>query len=206
MGAQQEPVTGRFSFDVTTGEWEWDAEVFRIHGLAPDCVQPTLEHVLQAAVDPDAARVKEALQKMIATSESFSISYHLAGADDVRRTAVMVGESAVCDPRQVTLVQGYFIDLTADVEALATEAAREAVEASAEHRAVIEQAKGALMMAYGFDADAAFSMLTWWSRNRNVKVRDLAAELMQASEEGAATAQDFRVRVDRLLYDLTTRD
>ena len=41
------------------------------------------------------------------------------------------------------------------------EATHAAVEASAEHRAVIEQARGALMLAYGFDEDAVFSMLSW---------------------------------------------
>lgn len=64
----------------------------------------------------------------------------------------------------------------------------------------------ALMLSYGFDSDAAFAMLKWWSRNRNIKVRDLAAELMEASEHGAATGQAFRARVDQLLHDLTNHN
>lgn len=199
MAGVQGAVTGRFSFDVSAGRWKWDPEVYRIHGLAPDSIEPTLEHVLGAAVGTDAARVKDALGTMAVTAESFSLHYRLAGADDCERSVVLVGESAVCDAEDVNLIEGYFIDLTADVEA----AADAAVEASAEHRGVIEQAKGALMLAYGFDEDAAFSMLKWWSRNRNVKIRDLATDLMQASEGGAVTAQDFRARLDNLLYDLT---
>ncbi len=199
----QASVTGRFSFDVSAEAWEWDAEVYRIHGLVPGEVRPTTEQVLSAAAPADGKRVREMLEKMVATTESFSVSYRLNGADDRERTVVLVGESAVCDPDEVTQIDGYFIDLTADVDAVIDEATHAAVEASAENRAVIEQAKGALMLAYGFDEDAAFSMLTWWSRNRNVKIRDLAAELMQASGEGAVTGQDFRGRVDRLLHDLT---
>lgn len=195
--------TGRFSYDVATGTWTWDDEVHRLHGLHPGTVEPTLDHVLGAAVPADTARVQEAIERMVATSESFSLHYRLVGADGEERSVVLVGESAVCDPDQVSLIEGYFIDLTAEVEAVIAEATRSAVEASAEHRAVIEQAKGALMLAYGFDADAAFSMLTWWSRNRNTKVRDVAAELMAASEEGGATAADVRHRVDRLLHDVT---
>lgn len=198
-------MTGRFSFDVADGTWHWDPEVYRIHGLAPDSVQPTLEHVLGAAVGPDVDRVKEALSYMAVTAESFSLHYRLAAADDCERSVVLVGERAVCDANDVTKIEGYFIDLTADVAAAAAEAADAAVDASAEHRGVIEQAKGALMLAYGFDEDAAFAMLTWWSRNRNIKVRDLAATLMQASEDGAVTAQGFRAGVDNLLYDLTDR-
>ena len=42
----------------------------------------------------------------------------------------------------------------------------------------IEQAKGVLMGYYGCDATAAFAILRRWSSTRNVKVRDLAAELV----------------------------
>jgi hypothetical protein len=197
-------LTGRFSYDVRSGDWEWDSEVFRIHGLKPGETEPTTEHVLDAAAPDDSVRVKELLDKMIATSESFSVSYRLTTADGAERMVLLVGERAFCDdPDQVTSIEGFFVDLTADVAKEAEDAATAAVEASAEHRAVIEQAKGALMLAYGFDEDAAFAMLAWWSRNRNVKVRDLATELMKASEDGAATGQDFRTRVDDLLHDLS---
>jgi hypothetical protein len=199
----QEAVTGRFSYDVAADEWDWDAEVYRIHGLAPDQVRPTTDKVLSAAADADAGRVRELLDKMIATTESFSVSYQLNGWDGVKRTVVLVGESALCEPDKVSTIDGYFVDLTTELAGVIDEATHAAVEASAENRAVIEQAKGALMLAYGFDENAAFSMLSWWSRNRNIKVRDLATELMQASEEGAATGQEFRTQVDRLLHDLT---
>lgn len=43
---------------------------------------------------------------------------------------------------------------------------------------VIEQAKGALMMTYGLTADAAFAALRAHSQHRNIKIRDLAAELI----------------------------
>lgn len=197
-------LTGRFSYDVRSGNWEWDSEVYRIHGLVPGETEPTTEHVLGAASPDDSARVRELLEKMIATTESFSVSYRVKVPGGAERLVLLVGERALCDePEQVTVIEGYFVDLTADFAKEAEEAATAAVEASAERRAVIEQAKGALMLAYGFDEDAAFAMLAWWSRNRNVKVRDLATELMRASEEGAATGQDFRSRVDGLLYDLS---
>jgi hypothetical protein len=197
-------LTGRFAYDVRSGNWEWDSEVYRIHGLVPGGTEPTTEHVLRAAAPDDSVRVRELLDKMIATTESFSVSYRLTAADGAERLVLLVGERALCDdPEQVTVIEGYFVDLTADFAKEAEEAANAAVEASAERRAVIEQAKGALMLAYGFDEDAAFAMLVWWSRNRNVKVRDLAAELMHASEDGAATGQDFRSRVDDLLHDLS---
>ena len=207
MGARDETLTGRFSYDVRSGAWEWDDEVYRIHGLDPAGTDPTTEHVLLAAAPGEAARVKELLEKMIATTESFSVAYRLRAEDVAERNVLLVGERALCeDPDKVSVIEGYFVDLTTEVAQVVNEATHAAVEASAEHRAVIEQAKGALMLAYGFDEDAAFSMLSWWSRNRNIKVRDLASELMRASEEGAASGQEFRTQVDRLLHDLTGAD
>lgn len=47
-----------------------------------------------------------------------------------------------------------------------------------ESRAVIEQAKGVLMAAYQVDADRAFAILTRWSMQTNVKIRDLVVPLI----------------------------
>jgi hypothetical protein len=197
--------TGRFSYDVATDKWQWDDEVYRIHGLMPGEVEPTTSHVLGAPTPEDAVRIKGLLDEMVATTEPFSVSYRVSQEGGADRFVLLVGERALCDddPEKVTSIEGFLVDLTADVAKEAVEAANEAVQASAENRAVIEQAKGALMLAYGFDEDAAFAMLVWWSRTRNVKVRDLARQLMRASEEGAATGQDFRSRVDDLLHDLS---
>jgi GAF domain-containing protein len=49
-------------------------------------------------------------------------------------------------------------------------------------RAVIEQAKGVLMTREGIDADAAFDRLRTWSQTRNVKLREIAKEVMDATQ------------------------
>jgi hypothetical protein len=46
------------------------------------------------------------------------------------------------------------------------------------HRVKIEQAKGMLMCAYGINAETAFKVLRSWSQARNVKLRLLAAKLV----------------------------
>ena len=48
-------------------------------------------------------------------------------------------------------------------------------------RAVIEQAKGVLMAREGLDADGAFSRLRTWSQHRNVKLRDIAKEVVEST-------------------------
>ena len=52
-------------------------------------------------------------------------------------------------------------------------------------RAVIEQAKGVLMLTRGLDEDGAFDWLREQSQVRNVKLRRLAEELVQAAVSGS---------------------
>jgi hypothetical protein len=72
----------------------------------------------------------------------------------------------------------------------------EAVQEVSDHRAVIEQAKGMLMLLHSLDADAAFELLRWRSQDRNVKLRVLA-EQMVAEFRRLSTA----VPLPREVYD-----
>jgi GAF domain-containing protein len=51
-------------------------------------------------------------------------------------------------------------------------------------RAVIEQAKGVLMVVGAIDADAAFDALRRASQTENRKLRDIAADVVQAASRG----------------------
>ena len=57
-------------------------------------------------------------------------------------------------------------------------------------RAVIEQAKGILMGAQGFDEDAAFAMLVAASQRENVKVRDIAHRIVTNAANGNRAVVD----------------
>ncbi|MEV5361118.1 ANTAR domain-containing protein [Micrococcus luteus] len=48
-----------------------------------------------------------------------------------------------------------------------------------EHRVVIEQAKGMLMLIYKTTPDKAFDVLRWRSQETNTKLRDLAERLVK---------------------------
>ena len=196
--------TGRFTFDAATGKWDWDDDVFRIHGLVPGSVTPTTELVLASKHPDDRDRVRELLARVSRSGEAFSISYRLIGGDGKERRVVLVGEGGVCEEDEPATIEGYYIDLTPDFDEENEEYAQQAVAASAESRAVIEQAKGALMLSYGLDSEQAFAMLRWWSRNRNVKVRDLAERLVTLARDGEASDVELRSSLDAALHDLTS--
>jgi hypothetical protein len=205
MTERREAQVGRFTCDLVTGTWEWDDEVFRIHGLEPGSITPTTEYVLNGKHPEDRERVAAVLTQAARTGEPFSVSYRLIGADGVERRVVVVCEGGVCEDDTVTSIDGYYVDLTADFRAESQEFANEAVAAASESRAIIEQAKGSLMLAYGLDANQAFAMLTWWSSHRNVKVRELASRLVEMWESGSATSDELRQRFDVLLHDIATQ-
>jgi GAF domain-containing protein len=63
----------------------------------------------------------------------------------------------------------------------AVELTRQLQEAIAS-RAVIEQAKGILMARQALDADGAFGVLRSMSQNRNVKLRNIALEVVESTQ------------------------
>jgi hypothetical protein len=203
MAPESVRLVGRFSYDVSSGTWDWDDEVFRIHGLQPGSITPTTDYLLTCKHPEDRARVAEVLTRAGTTGEVFSISYRIIGADEVERRVVLICEGGMCEDDGVTTIGGYYVDLTADFREEGEALANQAIVASAEHRATIEQAKGSLMLAYGLDADQAFAMLQWWSSSRNVKIRDLANRLIDTARTGEASDTGIRNRFDVLLHDIS---
>lgn len=51
-------------------------------------------------------------------------------------------------------------------------------------RAVIDQARGMLMAVHGIDAEQAFKLLARESQNSNIKLRDVAARLVESAAAG----------------------
>jgi ANTAR domain len=86
------------------------------------------------------------------------------------------------------------------------DAITEAVTEISERRAVIDQAKGLLMYVYGFHADAAFEVLRARSQESNIKLRTLAAQLLDDVRilKPGDPALPSRVAFERLL--LTTHE
>lgn len=203
MNAAYSRPAGRFVYRVRDDVWEWDDDVYRIHGFEPGSIEPTTELIHASKHPEDLERVKVVLAGASRDGGSFAVAYRLRRADGTERQVVLIGYGDPGGP-EVEVVEGYYIDLTKDFAAQIREETHRAVAASAEARATIEQAKGVLMMAYGVSADGAFAMLEWWSRNHNVKVRDLAARLM-ASTQSQPIVKGLHLSLDKLLFDLTSR-
>lgn len=193
---------GRFSYDIASGHWTWDEHMLGILGLRHGRSRPSIDHLLACSDPVQRARVSEGMDRALTDGEPFHTTYCLSAVDGVDRWVLLAIEPAPPgSARPVYGVVGRCTDLTEDLRRERAEAAREAVNESARHRASIDQAIGTLMAAFGLGADQAFEMLRWWSQDRNVKVRDLAARLTGAASRGAATGPEIRRTFDALLND-----
>lgn len=182
-------LAGRYRYDLATERWWWSDETFQIHGFEPGDVVPTTTLVLAHKHPDDRARVARILQGAAATGEPFSSIHRIMDARGRERTLTVVGEG-MRDPetRQVYQLAGYFVDVTAAVEARAAEAASASIRASAASRAPIEQAKGIVAFALGIDVDEAFERLRRTSNHTNVAVREVARRIVGLAPAGGSAA------------------
>lgn len=166
---------GRFRYWLGEQRWEWSDTVARMHGYEPGTVTPSTELLLQHKHPEDRAQVAEVLERVV-EGEPFSSRHRIIDTGGQEHWVIVVGDRMLDDAGTVTGTAGFYVDVTnvlqADVSA--------AVSEVAESRAVIEQAKGVLMVAYGISAERAFDILVWRSQETNVKVRDLAARFLAA--------------------------
>ncbi|MEV6362499.1 PAS and ANTAR domain-containing protein [Nocardia asteroides] len=173
---------GRFTFWFTTGRWEWSPEVYRMHGYAPGEVEPTTELLLSHKHPDDRDVVAGLIHRTITEGTPFSSRHRFLDTSGRVHTVMVVADRLLNDYGEPVATTGYYLDLTGTVDAVAATAAGEAVDEAfagvVAARAVTEQAKGVLMRMYGIDAEQAFKVLVWRSQEANIKLRDVAAQVI----------------------------
>jgi hypothetical protein len=174
---QDDPsILGRFRYDVLTDTWWWSEEMFDIHGLEGE--RPlTTDSILALKHPDDRSAVETTLRSAMETGGTFTQPHRVVGVDGAVRQVISVGEGIVLGGR-VVAVHGYMVDVTDSVGRQVKANAWEEASRVIDQRAVIERAKGALMVRYGLDADAAFALLRTWSSTRNEKLRDVARHVV----------------------------
>lgn len=186
-GASGRPRTGWFRCSTDGSRWVWSDQMFAIHGFHAGDVVPTSALVRAHCHPQDRDRLDAALSGARAGADPTSVTYRLVDAAGRERWALLVAAIGADGPE----IRGTLTDLTADLEVTAARRADVMIAASAESRSTIDQAKGALMLAYGVTADDAFEVLRRNSEHLNVKVRQLARRTLAAigAQSGPAPAQ-----------------
>ena len=192
-GAPQRVGWFRFYFD--DQRWEWSEQVQRMHGYEPGTVTPTTELVLEHKHPDDRREVKKTIDDMLISRRPFSTRHRIIDTHGTVHQVVVVGDQLTDDEGAVIGTHGYYVDITPSADRAREELITARVAEITEHRAVIEQAKGMLMLVYGLDEDAAFDLLRWRSQSSNVKLRRLAEIVVEsfrdARDDGITSRSAF---------------
>jgi hypothetical protein len=186
---------GRYKYHVAEDAWTWSDTFYRILGFEPREVVASTA-VLAAHLRPEGMdRGQKEVEAAFVTGEPFSFHTRMVDGRGVERTVLLAGHGEDAGGREVEAVKGYLVDLT-ESRRLASQAdVQRALNGALEHRAVIEQAKGVLMLAHSVDADEAFELLRAYSQDSNVKVRELADRLVELVAKDGRPNNDFLRKV-----------
>lgn len=169
---------GSFKYYFADERWEWSPQVQRMHGYTGDVV-PTTELVLSHKHPDDYGQVAATLDEIRRTAGAFSTRHRIVDTHGEVHHVVVVGDQMFDDTGTVIGTHGFYVDVTPSVQQRHDRFVTEAVAEIAEARALIEQAKGMLMVIYRISADSAFELLRWRSQETNTKLRTLAEQIVR---------------------------
>ncbi|VFA93496.1 ANTAR domain [Nocardia farcinica] len=195
---------GEFRFHFADQRWEWSDEVARMHGYEPGEVQPTTELLLSHKHPEDREQVESALSR-VETGEPFCSRHRIVDTAGEVHEVIVIGDYQTDEDGAVVGTTGYYIDLTDTIEGERKDVVDEVLPELVDARAPIEQAKGVLTVVYGISADQAFSVLRWRSQETNVKLRELAAQLVRDARGLDANRAGLRTRFDHVLLTVHER-
>lgn len=174
-GAPQRMGSFRFFFD---GErWEWSEQVQRLHGYAPGTVRPTTELVLAHKHPDDRNEIAATLDDIRRNHGAFSTRHRIIDAHGETHQVIVVANQIIDEAGAVVGTEGFYVDVTPSADEL-QQALNAQVAMFTKNRAIIEQAKGMLMVVYGIPEPTAFALLQWRSQENNVKLRPLARRIV----------------------------
>lgn len=180
-----------FEYQVEARRWSWSGGLRALHGVG-DHEVPTTELILSRMVEEDRAEMLARFRHHLEHEGPYSCVYRLRDPQGQVHRIMFVGQSEGV-AGTVKRLTGIVVDITEPL----LDHAREAVAASAEHRCAIEQAKGALMLRFGVDADVAFGLLRSYSNQHNIKLAALAERMVAGFTDPRMDRRNPLSEIDR---------
>ncbi len=198
---------GSFRFFFSGEQWEWSDEVARMHGYDPGSVTPTTALIMSHKHPDDVPAVAEKVRRMLATGAPFSSRHRIIDTGGTIHHIIVVADRLYAEAGQVVGSEGFYIDITDTIESEVRSSLSGVMPEFADSREVIDQAKGILMFVYGVSAQRAFDILRWRSQEANVKLREIATQLISEveAEAGELVRRDTREKFDHILLTVHQR-
>ncbi len=193
---------GAFRFWFEDQRWEWSNEAAAIYGYAEGGERPSTELLLAHKHPDDRAPADPSVAAAVRTGEPFCGRHRVIDTAGRIHHVIVVADRMLDEQKSVVGARGYLIDVSETLEENRQEILDDTLPELVESRAVIEQAKGVLMLVYGINAEQAFRVLQWRSQETNIKLRTLARQLVAEipAMGGGPAAQ--RARFDHLLLTM----
>ena len=196
---------GAFRFWFAEQRWEWSEAVAQMHGYPAEPMTQSTELLLGHKHPDDRAQVANALAKSVAEAQPFCSRHRIVDLEGNTRPVIVVADVMTDEDGAVIGCGGYYVDLTETLAEEREETLQDTLPGLFAARAVIEQAKGALMLVYGISADQAFRVLIWRSQESNTKLRLLAARLVAELGTVEHAGPTLRTEFDHLLLTVHER-
>lgn len=180
-GSQAGPPVGYYTYTVADDHWSWSDGLYALHGYEPGEVVPSTDLMLSHKHPDDRSRTFDVLETAIAEGTSYSCYHRVIDRDQRVRSVLAVGRGERDAHGKMEKLTGFFIDLTELRRSEAEADVQLALLRISEHRSVIDQAKGMVMLAVGCDEDEAFTLLRRRSQDANIKLNDMCHRLVKAS-------------------------
>ena len=196
---------GRLIGRPQSGRWVWDGEMFAMLGRSVDTGPASIGLLLSHVADDDQEVLTTAFRAAVEEWRPFLLPCRLRVRDGSSRSVLVMVELMESEPTGFSMadlvhvdglqsasgpwLSGCVIDLTELHASAAQVETQLAVIEATRHRAVIEQAKGMVMMACRVDADTAFALLSRRSQDSNTKLHDLAAQVVAERTVPAGLAE-----------------
>ena len=198
---------GSFTYLFATGEFLWSAEVAAMHGYPAEPMTVDADLVLSHQHSDDRGRVEELYREMLDTRSPLSSSNRIVDRTGAVHRVVVISKNRLDGGDAPIGLDGFYVDLSEVFDNQADHAFDRAVDEAvdiavaefATHRAVIEQAKGMVMMAYSIPAERAFDVLRWRSQQTNTKIRTLCELIVKRVLDEIALPEANRSKFDEIL-------
>lgn len=111
--AQQVAHVGCWEYDLNTPKQTWSEELFRICGLDPAVLEPSIDQVLEKIIHPDdRAMYAHMIQQVLTQQQSFEIDLRIMRPDGSMRFVELRGEPVLDARRQASRYVGTVLDIT----------------------------------------------------------------------------------------------
>lgn len=167
-----------YAYSVTEDRWEWDEAMYALHGLARGQVVPTTELLLAHKHPDDRESAHAVFVEAITHGTPFACRHRIIDTRGRTHAVIAFGYAETDEAGTTVAVRGCIAEVTEPLVAETRAAADYAVGRATSSRSTIDQAKGMLMSSYGLRADEAFEVLKAVASPRNLRIRDLAAALV----------------------------